>query len=65
MDRYGKEVLEVSIWKYDIKGSVSLRYICYLSFQLVTFLLKTLLEEKTVIVELGESQPRLLLLLVC
>ena len=31
--------------------------LCYLSFQLVTFLLKTLLEEKTVIVELGESQP--------
>ena len=31
--------------------------LCYLSFQLVTFLLKTLLEEKTMIVELGESQP--------
>ena len=31
--------------------------LCYLSFQLVAFLLKTLLEEKTVIVELGESQP--------
>ena len=26
MDRYWKEVLEVSIWKYDIKGSVSSRY---------------------------------------
>ena len=26
MDRYWKEVLKVSTWKYDIKGSVSLRY---------------------------------------
>ena len=30
---------------------------CYHSFQLLTFLFKTLLEEKNVIVELGESQP--------
>ena len=34
--------------------------LCYLGFKLVTFLLKTLLKEKTVIVELGESQPRAL-----
>ena len=26
MDRYWKEALEGSTWKYDIKGSVSLRY---------------------------------------
>ena len=26
MDRYWKEVLEVSTWKHSIKGSVSLRY---------------------------------------
>ena len=26
MDRYWKEVLEVSTWKHDIKGSVSLQY---------------------------------------
>ena len=31
--------------------------LCNLSFLLVTFQLKTLLEEKTVIVELGEYQP--------
>ena len=32
--------------------------LCYLSFLLLTFQWKTLLQEKTVIVELGESQPR-------
>ena len=30
MDRYWKEVLEVVTWKHDIKGSVSLRYLCIL-----------------------------------
>ena len=34
--------------------------LCYLRFQLVTFLSKTLLEEKNVRVELDESQPRLI-----
>ena len=31
--------------------------LCYLSFIWVTFRLQTLLEEKTVIVDFGESQP--------
>ena len=31
--------------------------LCYLKFILLTFQCKTLVEEKTVIVELGESQP--------
>ena len=26
MDRYWKEVIQVSTWKHNIKGSVSLRY---------------------------------------
>ena len=33
MDRYWKEVLEVVTWKHDIKGSVSLRYLCILIFR--------------------------------
>ena len=44
MDRYWKEVLEVSTWKYDIKGSVSLRYYVYI--QKLTWVLNLLQQFK-------------------
>ena len=54
--RYSAENIVFNLSNIPGRDSPSLK-LCCLSFQLVTLKLKALLEENTVIVELGECQP--------
>ena len=54
--RYSAENIVFNLSNIQGRDSPSLK-LCCLSFQLVTLTLKALLEENTVLVELGEFQP--------